>query len=83
MGFSLYQKHPMLGHFFCSHAADSKTEEKMLDCGDTVWGMAFGPCVSNRAKSVKGQELLLATGLTNGMIKVWVVSTGKSFCSSV
>ncbi|XP_017307722.1 WD repeat and SOCS box-containing protein 2 [Ictalurus punctatus] len=59
------------------HAADSKTEEKMLDCGDTVWGMAFGPCVSNRAKSVKGQELLLATGLTNGMIKVWVVSTGK------
>ncbi|KAB5528690.1 hypothetical protein PHYPO_G00143110 [Pangasianodon hypophthalmus] len=63
------------------HAADSKTNEKMLDCGDTVWGMAFGPRVSNRVKSarpsVKGQELLLATGLTNGTIKVWVVSTGK------
>ncbi|KAK2845408.1 hypothetical protein Q7C36_010262 [Tachysurus vachellii] len=63
------------------HAPNSNTEEKMLDCGDIVWGMAFGPRISNREKlkklPVKGQELLLATGLTNGTIKVWVVSTGE------
>ncbi|XP_060763416.1 WD repeat and SOCS box-containing protein 2 [Neoarius graeffei] len=63
------------------HDADSKTEEKILDCGDTVWGMAFGPRVSIQAKysqqPVEDQKLLLATGLNNGTIRVWVVSTGK------
>ncbi|XP_047674574.1 WD repeat and SOCS box-containing protein 2 isoform X2 [Tachysurus fulvidraco] len=63
------------------HTPNSYTEEKLLDCGDIVWGMAFGPRISNREKlkklPVKGQELLLATGLTNGTIKVWVVSTGQ------
>ncbi|KAI5088159.1 WD repeat and SOCS box-containing protein 2 [Silurus meridionalis] len=63
------------------HATDSGTAEKVLDCLDTVWGMAFGPNVSNQVKSSrldrKGQELLLATGLTNKTIKVWVVSSGK------
>lgn len=63
------------------HVGDSKTQEKTVDCGDTVWGMAFGPRVPKRTKPakqpIKSQELLLATGLTNGTIKVWDVSTGN------
>ncbi|XP_062873940.1 WD repeat and SOCS box-containing protein 2 [Trichomycterus rosablanca] len=63
------------------HGADCNSEEKTLDCGNTVWGMSFGPRsshdVNSAPKSESRHDLLLATGLNDGLIKVWVVSTGK------
>ena len=53
-----------------------------IETGDTVWSMAFGSCVSKddnklwrrfRAKS----DVILATGLSNGKIKLWGVRCGK------
>ncbi len=53
----------------------------MLNCGQTVWALAFGPCRSTRVDALHQNrcdpELLLAMGLNNGAIQVWVVSTGK------
>ncbi|KAJ8263414.1 hypothetical protein COCON_G00158710 [Conger conger] len=61
-------------------------KEKTLDCGQTVWGLAFGPRTSKFARRTNdfklrelneiAQPLLLATGLSNGAIKVWEVETG-------
>ncbi len=54
----------------------------MLNCGQTVWALAFGPCLSTRVDALHQNrcdpELLLAMGLNNGAIQVWVVSTGKN-----
>ncbi|KAG5840421.1 WD repeat and SOCS box-containing protein 2 isoform X1 [Anguilla anguilla] len=61
-------------------------KERTLDCGQTVWGLAFGPRASRyagrsddqlRRTSETAQPLLLATGLSNGEIKVWEVETGR------
>ncbi|XP_016428214.1 WD repeat and SOCS box-containing protein 2 [Sinocyclocheilus rhinocerous] len=56
-------------------------EEKTLNCRQTVWALAFGPCLSTQvdASHQNGHyhELLLAIGLNNGVIQVWVVSTGN------
>ncbi|KAL0973331.1 hypothetical protein UPYG_G00202040 [Umbra pygmaea] len=61
--------------------------EHTIDCGDIVWGMAFGSSVpekQSRCVNIEwhrfkfGQDqLLLATGLNNGRIKIWDVYTGK------
>ncbi|KAJ8280929.1 hypothetical protein GJAV_G00061140 [Gymnothorax javanicus] len=61
--------------------------EHTIDCGDIVWGLAFGSsvpekqsrCVNIEWHRLKfGQDqLLLATGLANGRIKIWDVYTGK------
>ncbi|KAM6932963.1 WD repeat and SOCS box-containing protein 1 [Xenentodon cancila] len=61
--------------------------EHTIDCGDTVWGLAFGSSVpekQSRCVNIEwhrfkfGQDqLLLATGLNNGRIKIWDVYTGK------
>ncbi|XP_036392221.1 WD repeat and SOCS box-containing protein 1 [Megalops cyprinoides] len=61
--------------------------EHTIDCGDIVWGLAFGSSVpekQSRCVNVEwhrfqfGQDqLLLATGLNNGRIKIWDVYTGK------
>ncbi|CAL8342921.1 WD repeat and SOCS box-containing protein 1 [Gadus morhua] len=58
-----------------------------IDCGDIVWGLAFGSSVpekQSRCVNIEwhrfkfGQDqLLLATGLNNGRIKIWDVYTGK------
>ncbi|KAG7483654.1 hypothetical protein MATL_G00040720 [Megalops atlanticus] len=66
------------GNVPCEHA---------IDCGDIVWGLAFGSSVpekQSRCVNVEwhrfkfGQDqLLLATGLNNGRIKIWDVYTGK------
>ncbi|XP_051549001.1 WD repeat and SOCS box-containing protein 2 [Myxocyprinus asiaticus] len=60
---------------------EENSEEKTLNCKQTVWALAFGPCLSNRVdafhKNRHEHELLLATGLNNGAIQVWVVSTGN------
>ncbi|XP_051960964.1 WD repeat and SOCS box-containing protein 2 [Xyrauchen texanus] len=62
-------------------ANDANSEEKTLDCKQTVWALAFGPCPSNRVDAFHQNrhkhELLLATGLNNGAIQVWAVSTGN------
>ncbi|KAG9340577.1 hypothetical protein JZ751_021399 [Albula glossodonta] len=61
--------------------------EHNIDCGDIVWGLAFGSSVpekQSRCVNIEwhrfkfGQDqLLLATGLNNGRIKIWDVYTGK------
>ncbi|KAJ8415339.1 hypothetical protein AAFF_G00423190 [Aldrovandia affinis] len=60
-------------------------KERTLHCGTTVWGLAFGPRTSKFANptdpkrgapSESAPALLLATGLSNGTIKVWEVETG-------
>ncbi|KAM8904653.1 WD repeat and SOCS box-containing protein 1 isoform 1-T1 [Spinachia spinachia] len=61
--------------------------EHTIDCGDVVWGLAFGSSVpekQSRCVNIEwhrfkfGQDqLLLATGLSNGRIKIWDVYTGK------
>ena len=52
-----------------------------IETGDTVWSMAFGSCMSKddnklwrrfRARS----DVILATGLSNGKIKLWGVNCG-------
>lgn len=65
---------------------DSETdrEDKSFSCGHPVWGLAFGPRPPKSAAprptktSAKGSNsLLLATGLENGVIKIWNVLTGE------
>lgn len=61
--------------------------EHTIDCGDIVWGLAFGSSVpekQSRCVNIEwhrfkfGQDqLLLATGLNNGRIKIWDVYTGE------
>ncbi|XP_063051469.1 WD repeat and SOCS box-containing protein 2 isoform X2 [Engraulis encrasicolus] len=64
-----------------------KAPERTLNCGHTVWGLAFGPHPKNRPGAIcqasdsiddDVQRLLLATGLNNGIIKIWRVATGKT-----
>ncbi|XP_063820396.1 WD repeat and SOCS box-containing protein 2 isoform X2 [Pseudophryne corroboree] len=63
-------------------------KEKVLDCGQIVWGLAFGSSPSPVGRKLwphfRQQEagsgstlLLLATGLSNGHVKVWDVQTGR------
>ncbi|CAL9684653.1 unnamed protein product [Knipowitschia caucasica] len=65
----------------------NEPREQTIDCGDIVWGLAFGSSVPEKqSRCVNigwhrfkfGQDqLLLATGLNNGRIKIWDVYTGK------
>ncbi|XP_041900773.1 WD repeat and SOCS box-containing protein 1-like isoform X1 [Corvus kubaryi] len=65
----------------------NKPCEHIIDCGDIVWSLAFGSSVpekQSRCVNIEwhrfkfGQDqLLLATGLNNGRIKIWDVYTGK------
>uniref|UniRef100_A0A3B4UZI0 WD repeat and SOCS box containing 2 n=1 Tax=Seriola dumerili TaxID=41447 RepID=A0A3B4UZI0_SERDU len=56
--------------------------DKSFSCGHPVWGLAFGPrppksaAVARPAKRPSNNSLLLATGLENGVIKIWNVLTG-------
>ncbi|KAM6965683.1 WD repeat and SOCS box-containing protein 2 [Aplochiton taeniatus] len=64
-------------------APQSTRQDKTFSCGHTVWGLAFGPRPSKAASSQvssneKGSRLLLATGLENGVIKIWNVITGDA-----
>lgn len=68
-------------------AQKTKPREHIIDCGDIVWSLAFGSSVpekQSRCVNIEwhrfrfGQDqLLLATGLNNGRIKIWDVYTGK------
>ncbi|XP_008520819.1 WD repeat and SOCS box-containing protein 1 isoform X2 [Equus quagga] len=65
----------------------NKPREHIIDCGDIVWSLAFGSSVpekQSRCVNIEwhrfrfGQDqLLLATGLNNGRIKIWDVYTGN------
>ncbi|XP_029016868.1 WD repeat and SOCS box-containing protein 2 isoform X1 [Betta splendens] len=60
--------------------------DKSFSCGHPVWGLAFGPRPPKPAKAARpaqipskwNKSLLLATGLENGVIKIWNVSTGEA-----
>uniref|UniRef100_A0AAY5KMV2 SOCS box domain-containing protein n=1 Tax=Esox lucius TaxID=8010 RepID=A0AAY5KMV2_ESOLU len=66
-------------------APESHPKDQSLNCGQTVWGLAFGPrpsknqALKDKAASCdrKSSRLLLATGLENGVIKIWDVATGQ------
>lgn len=61
--------------------------EHTIDCGDIVWGLAFGSSVPEKQSRCVNigwhrfkfgeDQLLLATGLGNGRIKIWDAYTGK------
>ncbi|XP_019618678.1 PREDICTED: WD repeat and SOCS box-containing protein 1-like isoform X4 [Branchiostoma belcheri] len=60
-------------------------KEKVIDCGEYVWAVAFGSSVSSKChRTVNisfhrfnfGKDLILATGLQSGRIKTWDVSSG-------
>ncbi|KAL2092517.1 hypothetical protein ACEWY4_012315 [Coilia grayii] len=64
-----------------------KAPETTLNCGHTVWGLAFGPRPKTHPGAIShatdkldedAQRLLLATGLNNGIIKIWRVSNGEA-----
>ncbi|XP_061460640.1 WD repeat and SOCS box-containing protein 1 isoform X2 [Rhineura floridana] len=65
----------------------NKPSEHVIDCGDIVWSLAFGSSVpekQSRCVNIEwhrfkfGQDqLLLATGLANGRVKIWDAYTGK------
>lgn len=65
--------------------------EHTIDCGGIVWGMAFGSSVPEKQSRCINIEwhhfqfgrdqLLLATGLNNGRIKIWDVYTGEERAS--
>ncbi|XP_061759119.1 WD repeat and SOCS box-containing protein 2 [Nerophis ophidion] len=59
--------------------------DKSFSCGHPVWGLAFGPRPPKASAAWTGcakpapkgnNSLLLATGLENGVIKIWNVLTG-------
>uniref|UniRef100_A0A8C8HWJ6 Uncharacterized protein n=1 Tax=Oncorhynchus tshawytscha TaxID=74940 RepID=A0A8C8HWJ6_ONCTS len=66
-------------------ALESNRQDKTLNCGQTVWGLAFGPRPSKTpapgekaaSRERESSRLLLATGLENGVIKIWDVETGQ------
>lgn len=76
----------------CYKSAEIKRKcnlkEKILDCGQIVWSLAFGsssspagwklwPRSRQQATGSPGSWQLLATGLSDGHVKVWEVHTGK------
>lgn len=61
----------------------AEVSERTLNCGHTVWGLAFGPrprCRPGAPDVLEDdlEKLLLATGLNNGTIKIWQMATGET-----
>ncbi|XP_074527187.1 WD repeat and SOCS box-containing protein 2 [Halichoeres trimaculatus] len=72
-----------------SQNGDIDRGDKSFSCGHPVWGLAFGPrppksaAASHPARLARvppkgNNSLLLATGLENGVIKIWNVLTGEA-----
>uniref|UniRef100_G3PMC6 WD repeat and SOCS box containing 2 n=1 Tax=Gasterosteus aculeatus TaxID=69293 RepID=G3PMC6_GASAC len=67
-----------------SQNGETDRGDKSFSCGHPVWGLAFGPrppksaaaAWQAKASSKGNGSLLLATGLENGVIKIWSVFTG-------
>lgn len=59
--------------------------DKSFSCGHPVWGLAFGPRPPKSGAAARpsktppkgNNSLFLATGLENGVIKIWNVLTGE------
>ncbi|XP_043571800.1 WD repeat and SOCS box-containing protein 2 isoform X1 [Chiloscyllium plagiosum] len=71
-------------HLKADDSSEGQCGEKLIDCGQTVWGLSFGASPSNNRKQssenqhkskLQSSDTLLATGLTNGEIKLWKVPT--------
>lgn len=70
---------------------DTDLGDKSFSCGHPVWGLAFGPRPPKSAAGARptrtppkgSSSLLLATGLENGVIKIWNVLTGETSASLV
>ncbi|XP_067911275.1 WD repeat and SOCS box-containing protein 2 isoform X2 [Heterodontus francisci] len=71
-------------HFKAAGRAKGQYGERTIDCGQTVWGLAFGASSSgDGSQSLENQHkctlwfsgTILATGLANGEIKLWKVPT--------
>ncbi|XP_077571533.1 WD repeat and SOCS box-containing protein 2 isoform X1 [Stigmatopora nigra] len=54
--------------------------DKSFSCGHPVWGLAFGPQLPKKSDKQPSNDrtLLLATGLENGLVKIWNVLTGMA-----
>lgn len=69
--------------------AETDLGDKSFSCGHPVWGLAFGPRPPKSAAGARptrtppkgSNSLLLATGLENGVIKIWNVLTGETSAS--
>uniref|UniRef100_A0A3P9D3D3 WD repeat and SOCS box containing 2 n=1 Tax=Maylandia zebra TaxID=106582 RepID=A0A3P9D3D3_9CICH len=69
-----------------SQNGETDRGDKSFSCGHPVWGLAFGPrppksnatACPAKARSEGKNSLLLATGLENGVIKIWNVLTGSA-----
>jgi len=65
--------------------SDDEPQNVTLDAGQLVWALAFGSSVSHTKRnstslnwsSGRVVDLLLATGLQNGCIKIWHVRSRK------
>ncbi|XP_069789248.1 WD repeat and SOCS box-containing protein 2 isoform X2 [Narcine bancroftii] len=63
--------------------AECQSREKVIDCGQNVWGLAIGAPRSENGSQppVNPNQCatgsVLATGLTNGEIKLWEVPTAR------
>jgi len=68
--------------------SEDKLQEVTLDTGQLVWALAFGsnfPHTKRHSTSLnwssgRAANLILATGLQSGTIKIWSV-TSRKFCS--
>lgn len=60
---------------------EAKRQACRIDCGSNVWCLAFGSgCSENNVnvwRRFNNHDLILATGLENGKIKLWNVLTGQ------
>ncbi|XP_041643961.1 WD repeat and SOCS box-containing protein 2 [Cheilinus undulatus] len=69
-----------------SQNSDIDRGDKSFSCGHPVWGLAFGPRPPRSAAASRpagsppkgNNSLLLATGLENGVIKIWNVLSGEA-----
>uniref|UniRef100_A0A3Q3KYN5 WD repeat and SOCS box containing 2 n=1 Tax=Mastacembelus armatus TaxID=205130 RepID=A0A3Q3KYN5_9TELE len=69
-----------------SQSQEADRGDKSFSCGHPVWGLAFGPRPPKSASAAQpaktpskgNSRLLLATGLENGVIKIWNVLTGEA-----
>ncbi|XP_068167337.1 WD repeat and SOCS box-containing protein 2 [Antennarius striatus] len=69
-----------------SRNGETDRGDKSFSCGHPVWGLAFGPRPPKSAAAappavtppIRNHSLLLATGLENGVIKIWNVLTGNA-----
>lgn len=81
---SLHDRDPDSSEVYLFHSEHEDVEQKSsirIDCGDVVWSLAFGSCSSMDSIKLwrrfrRKSDMILATGLGNGKIKLWGVNSG-------